>query len=319
MSEYWGYSRSISLLPVHLYQTLRAARAQAVRARAALDQAQAAESETNLAAQEAEDVFLETGAEADLEAADAAFDLALTAEEGAIEAEMLLGAAETAVVAAEGAIAAAVLAFGGAIGQGAAWLISSRWDPVEPLYPLVPNNIFTSVNDLEIDTALLARPFNLPMRHRVLGLNRRHPGLGTLSLDFVRLGVRTFVDASQGAAAATAKNKADLKKAAAALKQDLKAYAQASTDLADALDYYKRVGRRLPRVSLQQLDAFVDRAKIKRLPFLIDLEGAMIQQLLTLARVRADHDIRDDLYAWIAAGPSAIERKAFQAARYETL
>lgn len=251
--------------------------------------------------------------------ANAAFDAALEAETAIAEGEAAIETAEAGgELVAEGAGIIAVAIASMAVGQGLAHLIGCWWDPVNPMHPLA-RTTFTSVTDLEIDNFLRYSQFRLGISRVTSSINRRYPELGTLLANHLRLGVRAFVDGAQGAAAATANEKAALTSAADALQSDLHAYGKATADLCDAFDYYKRLGRRLPRFTLAEAQAFVDLAKIRRLPVLIDYEGIMIQQLFNLARVRTTIDVRENLYEWIAQGLGPSELKAYQNARYNTL
>lgn len=315
MGEYWQDSKAISLLPLRQAQrAYAAAKAEAEAAAAASEEASAAAEAAEAGASTAAEAAAAAGAGA------AEAEAAAVASAAAVEASTAAAlAASAAAAAGAAAMAAAALAAGAAIGQGGAWLIHFGWDPTNPLYPTNGAMQFTSANDLEIDTCVLSPPFTLPNVHRIQGLDRHYPGFGTLLLQFLRTGIRTCVDAAQGVAAATVNSKAELKKAAAALKQDLKDYSVAINALADAIDYYPAIGNRLGKYSLTHFQHFIDLASIKSLPRLIDYEGSVMQQIFSLARVRSTTDIRPEIYAWLSSGIGPIEMDAFQKAPYQTL
>ena len=231
------------------------------------------------------------------------------------------GGAAVAPVAVPVAAGAVALAAGAAIGQGIHWLIHWGWDPVNPLYPRHKAMEFTGIHDLEIDTLLLSAPLSLPHAHTIVAVNDTHPELGTLLLAFVRLGARTFIDGAQGVAAATVKAKAELKAAAAALKQDLVSYAKATNELADAIDHYRDFEPALPKrsLSLAEFNTFLHLSRARSLSPLMDYEGAAIQRLFDLAQVRSRQDIRGEIYAWLDAGIGKLELETFREAKYQTL
>jgi hypothetical protein len=292
-----------------------AARALAQRTAAAARQA-VAQAEARLAAAEAELLTAEeTGV-----GLEAAFAEVTAAEAALMAAEAALVAAlEAAAEAAAALIAAgAALEVGMLIGQALDYGISALWDPVQPLSFLDSRGQFTSVNDLEIDTFIRSKPFELAPRFAST-VDTRFPQLGTILLSFVRSGIRTFVDAAQGNAAGIARDAAQFAAARFALGKDLREYSATHSELADCLDYYRVVQRRLPSVTWASVQRMIDLASIKQLPHLVEREGMMIQQLFSLARVRCQVDIRDDLYAWIARGMGSAEAKAFTDAKYQTL
>lgn len=242
-------------------------------------------------------------ASAEVSAADVAADAAAAAFAAASEAL---------------AIAAAAITLAMALEQVGAAVIDWFWDPTAPLYPLGSPS-FTGVNDLEIDAFCRRQPYRVAAPHRLLAIDKHFPQLGSLLLKDIRHGVRMIVDAVQGAAAATVKDKAGLKAAADAFKKDLKESAASANEVADAVDYYRPIKRRLRTYTLSDAEAFINRARTQSLGRLVDMEGMLVQEALWLARVRSPQDLRPEIYSWIAQGLGKTETDAFKAAKYQTL
>lgn len=225
-----------------------------------------------------------------------------------------------------GAAAAALGAgIGIGIGQVLGYGISHFWDPVAPAQAWDRAARHTGADGNEID-ALLCKALQVAQAsgaawagprigmRDVLALDRTWPAFGTTLARFMRSGVSAFVDMAQGAAAASAGEKAELRKSARALQSSLGAHVRAMRDLASVIAATPAVEALFPPLSLPEYLWFVDENRRIGALALPELEELVAQMLFDLSRVRhLGDDVRTGLAKWIAEGPGAQELAAFQA------
>lgn len=222
-------------------------------------------------------------------------------------------------------------ALGVGIGQVLGYGISHFWDPVAPAQSWDRDARHTGADGNEID-ALLSRALHLAQSSSaamnlqrigmrdVLALDRQWPAFGSTLATFMRSGVEAFVDAAQGAAAASAGERSELKKAARALQRSLAAHVQAMRDLAAVTASTPAVAALFPPLSLAEYLWFVDENRRVGASALPELEELVAQMLFDLSRVRhLGEDVRTGLSKWVADGPGALELEAFRAAPNQSL
>lgn len=233
-----------------------------------------------------------------------------------------VGAAGTAATSISSVLPLAGVAAAVTVGTGISQIIHFGihwgWDPVSPLYPHCPNNVFTSLTDLEIDAFLAGEAAGL-YRARLADADSTYPELGSLLIQFLRGSVRFFNDAAQGVAAHTIGAEDDFKRSVDAMKSHLEVHPRMAEEVADALEHYSEAGALFPKLSLSEFQEFISLSKVGGLREFLDYEGFLIQRLFNLARVRAKTDIREDVNAWIADGIGDYELAAFSKAKYKTL
>lgn len=143
--------------------------------------------------------------------------------------------AATAVVAVKGVAVAGAAAVGTLGGQGLGWLISSCWDPVcgaEPVDPSV-ETIYDPLTDEELET-LTNEIITLATDQTIDFAGAGDEGAA--AFQFVSEGISIFLNAAQGAAAATAGSYDQTLDAVEAMEAQLAAYPTTISDFAAVLD-----------------------------------------------------------------------------------
>lgn len=240
-----------------------------------------------------------------------------------------VGGAGAATAGAAAAALGAVVGIG--IGQVLGYGISHFWDPLAPAQAWDRDARHTGADGNEIDV-LLCKALQLAQSssaargmprigmREVLALDQTWPASGSTLARFMRSGVAAFVDMAQGAAAASAGEKAELKKAARALRQNLGGHVQALRDLAAVIATTPALGTLFPPLSLAEYQWFVDENRRIGALALPEVEEIVAQMLFDLSRVRhLGDDVRTGLSKWVADGPGAQELAAFQALPGQTM
>jgi hypothetical protein len=230
---------------------------------------------------------------------------------------------------------AAAAAVGGAAvtgtiaGQGIDDLISWFWDPSGTLMPLYPGTVFTSVTPSQID-AFISVLLNLTFTSAgvpptaipsdavgaILNADSVVPNLGSATLDFLRIEIKTYVDAAQGAAAYTVGRSGEVQSSYQAVLLDLQNYIGAINGLASIIPSAQiptAQGLRplegsngiLPSVTLADYQEFLTVANPP------PGEVATVGALLKFSNVTSVGSINDELVAWLREGDTANEAGLF--------
>jgi hypothetical protein len=278
MSEYWSYSKRISTAPLKMAGLV--------------------------------------GTGAGIGAASAALPASVGAP-AAAGGTLAVGGTTVAVgpVAATAGLGALAAAGGAAIGQGGAWLISALWDPTEAVFPVRDPRQLAPVTATELDLFLfdLAPVFGLRMdRVDSCAPAGLAPLIGACC-ELARAGVGLSVHLLRGAMFATAGDGRTLRVHARAAEEQMTAVARAMERVAVEAEP-AGVAALLGDYTARDYRRMIDGCRTRGWRGLPESEWLYLQRLLALAGVRLDSDLRDDLAAWVAAGPHERELAAFEEA-----
>lgn len=190
--------------------------------------------------------------------------------------------------------------------------LSLAWgDPVLPCRGWDPSGIFVPSTDLEAKE-FLYRLYNMHFWGLLPALIHAEPSLGESCERMLVKGIRTFVDASRGAACYAAGQQPQVLLAKDALQADIAAYSleigNFATELAAQPDY-----NAVPPLTRTQYLQFISICGTQGANAIPMLEALLVQMLLNQSRVSwTNGDIPTDIAAWVAEGADPQELAYFQ-------